>query len=70
MLQDETLLILEDRSNMKVIRITKCFDDCPHCTGPDCNQANQSIYQYTCQEMREWIDDEDTIPDWCPLEEE
>jgi hypothetical protein len=51
---------------MKVIKITKCFDECPHCTGPDLNRKT-GVWRYTCQEIPEWLDNEDIIPDWCPL---
>ena len=51
---------------MKIIKIKKCFDDCPHCTGPDYNK-DKKLYQYTCQEVPDWIEDEAYIPDWCPL---
>lgn len=51
---------------MKIIKIDKCFDNCPHCTGPDYNKE-KSRMMFTCQEIPEWIDNEDTIPDWCPL---
>jgi hypothetical protein len=56
---------------MKIIKITKCFDECPHCTGPDYNNSDpkKATFQYTCQEIPDWIEDEDTIPDWCPLED-
>ena len=53
---------------MKIIKINKCFDDCPHCTGPDYNRKNK-LFMYTCQEIPEWIENEDIIPDWCPLED-
>jgi len=49
---------------MKVIKINKCFEKCPHCTGPD---WDGKTYKFTCQESVAWIDDEDIIPDWCPL---
>ena len=52
---------------MKIIKITKCFDECPYCTGPDYNKKTKT-WQYTCQEIPEWLDNEDVIPGWCPLE--
>ncbi|MCP4579814.1 MAG: hypothetical protein GY846_26385 [Deltaproteobacteria bacterium] len=52
----------------KIIKIKKCTDDCPHCTGPDWNKTAKEM-QYTCQELPAWIPDGDCIPDWCPLED-
>lgn len=53
----------------KVIRINSCHGECPHCTGPDYNSKTNK-WQFTCQEEVEWLDNEDIIPDWCPLEDE
>ena len=52
---------------MKIIKIESC-EDCPHCTGPDWNKKAKEM-KYTCQVIPEWIQDEDAIPSWCPLED-
>jgi hypothetical protein len=49
---------------MKAIIIHKCYEECPHCTGPDFDGKK---WYFTCQEVSRWIDDEDKIPEWCPL---
>ena len=51
---------------MKIIKINSCFNDCPHCTGPDWHKEKKK-WMFTCQEIPEWIEDADNIPDWCPL---
>jgi hypothetical protein len=33
------------------------------------SDPKKATFQYTCQEIPDWIEDEDTIPDWCPLED-
>ena len=53
---------------MKIIEINKCFDECPHCIGPDWNRQKRKM-MFTCQEIPAWIDDVDNIPGWCPLPE-
>lgn len=53
---------------MKIIKINKCFEECPHCTGPDYDR-NIDGFAFTCQEEQCWIEDENTIPDWCTLED-
>ena len=54
---------------IKKIKIDKGFDCCPHCTGPDLNKKEGKM-MFTCQEAREWIENENTIPSWCPLEDD
>lgn len=53
---------------MKIIEINKCFEECPHCTGPDWNKDTKKM-MFTCQEYIRWIENADSIPDWCPLKD-
>jgi len=51
---------------LKLIKINKCRDECPYCTGPYDN-ADPKTFMHICEKIQAWIVDADVIPDWCPL---
>ena len=55
---------------MKAIKITKCFEECPYLRGPD-HSKNHGESRFSCDEAMQWLSpgEEDTIPGWCPLED-
>ncbi|MCP4552485.1 MAG: hypothetical protein GY834_10700 [Bacteroidetes bacterium] len=52
----------------KIIKITKCFEECPHCIGPNYNKKRKTM-QFSCDETGDWLDNVDIIPDSCELVE-